>query len=489
MRTAVGAMIGSRRAHGGGGCSCLSRVCGVGAAGASGARRATTTCAARRATVWADISREDYAARRHNVWDEPQISAESEDFYGRARERVHREFLRRVAGPPGRLLDVGCGLGYFLARAQAAGWQVRGSDTSQAWVRLANERLGGPVASVGELPEALAADERFELITAWDVIEHVHDPLGFLEGLASHLAPGGAIFLRTPNLAYVLPLYALRRRLGHDVRLGPTNHVVYFTAPTLRRALERAGCAPCAGRSSRRRRSRRSRADRRARRRSPRSRTPTPTIADRCAAISRGRVVARVRPRRRRREGGRVGLPAMDRTRTLAVAGGCLVLSAAGFACGSDRSGADTPPPTTATAPTAPAAAPTNIVGNDDIRRDEARVRPERAVMTWAQAVQFGDLAAVRSAYTRRVRDAVGAARLDAAAKQVGSILGRPEIVTPLIDGDRARVRAALVSFDAKGARSQQPTTFVLRLEEGQWRLDDARLLLDAAAAMRRATP
>ena len=248
-------------------------------------------CAACHA-VWTDISYEDYAARRHNVWDETQISAESEDFYGRARERAHREFLQRVAGPPARLLDVGCGLGYFLAQAQAAGWHVRGSDTSEAWVRQANERLGGQVASVGELPEALAPHERFDLITAWDVIEHVHDPLAFLEALASHLAPGGAIFLRTPNLAYVLPLYALRRRLGHDVRLGPTNHVVYFTAPALRRALERVGLravrwpvlAPpqvetFAGPTA-----------------EPgvavRAKNAYATIADRCAAISRGRVVA-----------------------------------------------------------------------------------------------------------------------------------------------------------------------------------------------------
>lgn len=196
------------------------------------------------ATVWADISREDYDARRHNAWDELELSAESEHFYGRARERVHREFLRRVAGPPGRLLDVGCGLGFFLERAQACGWRVRGCDTSAAWVRRCNERAGAPVASLGELSAAIAPGERFELITAWDVIEHVHDAVPLLAGLAGHLAPGGRIFLRTPNLAYVLPLYALRRRLGHDVGLSPTNHVVYFTAPTMRRALERAGLRP-----------------------------------------------------------------------------------------------------------------------------------------------------------------------------------------------------------------------------------------------------
>jgi len=194
--------------------------------------------------VWVDIAQDVYAALRHNVWDEEFVDAQTEDFYGRARDRAHREFLRRLGPHPKRLLDVGCGLGYFAARAHEAGWDVRGCDTSQAWVRATNERVGARVASVGELNTAVAPEERFELITAWDVIEHVHDPVAFLEGLASHLAPGGMIFLRTPNLAYVLPLYGFRRLLGGDVELGPTNHVVYFTATTMSDALARAGLKP-----------------------------------------------------------------------------------------------------------------------------------------------------------------------------------------------------------------------------------------------------
>jgi 2-polyprenyl-3-methyl-5-hydroxy-6-metoxy-1,4-benzoquinol methylase len=193
------------------------------------------------ATVWTDLSPADWAAQHHNVWDDTVVSAETEDFYGRARERAHEEFLGGIAGRPQRLLDVGCGLGYFLARARAAGWQVRGCDTSSAWIEATNDRLGGPVASLGELSVAIAPDERFELITAWDVVEHVLDPVALLADLASRLSPGGRIFLRTPNLAYVLPVYALRRRLGHDVALGPTNHATYFTSATLRRALARAG--------------------------------------------------------------------------------------------------------------------------------------------------------------------------------------------------------------------------------------------------------
>jgi len=197
------------------------------------------TCAA----VWSDISHDEYDALRHNVWDDDDadVSDDTEDFYGRARERAHDELLRRTAARRGRLLDVGCGLGFFLARAHHDGWRVRGCDTSQGWVRATNERVGTPVASVGTVPAAISPDERFDLITAWDVIEHVHDPVAFLEDLASRLAPGGAIFLRTPNLAYVLPLYAVRRRLGHVVELGPTNHVVYFTSSTMRLALALAG--------------------------------------------------------------------------------------------------------------------------------------------------------------------------------------------------------------------------------------------------------
>ena len=192
-------------------------------------------------SLWADLSAREYEATRHNVWDDDAVDAATEDFYGRARARPHREFLERIGASPGRLLDVGCGLGYFLKRASDAGWDVRGCDTSAAWVKATNERVGAPVASLGEPAAALAPGERFDLITAWDVIEHVHEPVPFVCELAARLNPHGKIFIRTPNISYVLPVYALRRRLGHPVELGATNHVVYFSAATLRRALALAG--------------------------------------------------------------------------------------------------------------------------------------------------------------------------------------------------------------------------------------------------------
>jgi SAM-dependent methyltransferase len=100
--------------------------------------------------------------------------------------------------------------------------------------------LGSP-AEVGD------PGSRFDLVTAWDVLEHVHDPLPFLESLAAVLAPGGRVFIRTPNLSWILPTYAFRRHLiSEQIELGPLNHVVYYTAPTLRRALLQVGLDPIA---------------------------------------------------------------------------------------------------------------------------------------------------------------------------------------------------------------------------------------------------
>ena len=175
----------------------------------------------------------------------------------------------------------------------------------------------------------------------------------------------------------------------------------------------------------------------------------------------------------------------MHRLRFPAIVGACLLLSMTGFACGSNRPARDAQTSTSTTA--AAAEQPlTNLVSNGDIRRTKFGT-PERAIMKWAQAVQFDDPAAVRAAYSERVRDRVSLARMYAAAKLVSSLLGRPEIVNSTVRNTDARIRVALISYDGTGRRSQQPTTFRLVKEDGRWRFDDAELLLETAAQLRRA--
>jgi SAM-dependent methyltransferase len=199
-----------------------------------------TTCGG----FFSDLEEGRYEALRHNVWDDQRPTADALGFYGEARVRAHEAFLARTSDrPPGRLLDIGCGLGFFLERAATHGWDCWGCEPSSSWARVAEHRIG-PGRVFETRIEELEDVGQFDLITAWDVLEHVFQPLAFLRRVEQLLAPGGRVFLRTPNLSYVLPIYRIRRRFGHTVELGPVNHVVYFTRATLERALHICGLAP-----------------------------------------------------------------------------------------------------------------------------------------------------------------------------------------------------------------------------------------------------
>jgi 2-polyprenyl-3-methyl-5-hydroxy-6-metoxy-1,4-benzoquinol methylase len=197
--------------------------------------------------LFSDVDRATYEADQRNVWHSGELSAGTTAFYGAARERAQDRFLAAYppAGPGRRLLDLGCGLGFFVSRALEDGWEAFGCDTSQPWAEQAARRAGAERIILGAVEEIPAAAGRFDLITSWDVLEHIFEPLPFLRAARRLLAPGGRLFLRTPNEAWVYPSYLARRLLlGEAVELGPLNHVVYYRAATLRLALGRAGLSP-----------------------------------------------------------------------------------------------------------------------------------------------------------------------------------------------------------------------------------------------------
>jgi 2-polyprenyl-3-methyl-5-hydroxy-6-metoxy-1,4-benzoquinol methylase len=192
--------------------------------------------------MFADITEAEYVASRHNAWDEDSLDAATIKFYRDERAVPHGRFLDAHSPnrDPGRLLDIGCGLGVFLERAAAVGWDVYGCDTSAAWVAHAQAATAQDRVVCAEPTVDIFGAMRFDLITLWDVIEHIYDPVSMLRVVRELLAPGGEVFLRTPNARYVVPVYRARRAFGHSVELGPLNHVVYFDAASLRKALDLA---------------------------------------------------------------------------------------------------------------------------------------------------------------------------------------------------------------------------------------------------------
>lgn len=137
--------------------------------------------------------------------------------------------------PPGRMLEVGCASGAYLARMAAEGWQVKGMEFSES--AAARARQAGFDVRTGPLESAQEEPESFDLIVGWMVIEHLHDPLAGLRKLHGWARPGGWLCVSVPNAA------ALEFRLfGADwYALHIPAHLYHFTPETLTALLARAG--------------------------------------------------------------------------------------------------------------------------------------------------------------------------------------------------------------------------------------------------------
>ncbi len=156
-------------------------------------------------------------------------------------ERTTRSFSKRAEklvrdfGPGGRLLDVGCGQGFFIACMKRCGWDAVGVDVSPWAVRFAREALG-LTAYEGSV-ENVPPGERFDVVTMFHVLEHLRRPVQALEQAAEHLEDGGTLIIEGPN-------YAGFDRLWHgELWRGFTDpsHLSFFTPATYRLAIERAG--------------------------------------------------------------------------------------------------------------------------------------------------------------------------------------------------------------------------------------------------------
>jgi SAM-dependent methyltransferase len=158
----------------------------------------------------------------------------------RARAAASLEIVRRHHGP-GRLLDVGCSAGFFLACALAAGWEAQGVELSDDAAELARRRGLDVVTGTIELAEL--APRSFDVVTMWDVLEHVEDPLATLRQAAELLGDGGLLFVSTPNVDGLFPRfsYRLARLAGRWPHPEPPRHLFQFSKATLGRFLREAG--------------------------------------------------------------------------------------------------------------------------------------------------------------------------------------------------------------------------------------------------------
>jgi 2-polyprenyl-3-methyl-5-hydroxy-6-metoxy-1,4-benzoquinol methylase len=165
---------------------------------------------------------------------DPLYDAETQNREATARRGL--SLIERYSRPPGRLLDVGCSTGVFLAAARERGWTVEGIEASEWAVLQARERYGLATIHRGFVEDAEMEQASFDVITMYDLLEHVDSPTVVLRRVHDWIRQGGFLFLNVPNFGSVVSR-VLRSRWPLLLR----EHLWYFSPTTIERFLDKTG--------------------------------------------------------------------------------------------------------------------------------------------------------------------------------------------------------------------------------------------------------
>ena len=147
-----------------------------------------------------------------------------------------RRYLGRLYPQRGRLMEIGCGMGFLLKTFSKDGWDVVGVEPDRGFCQFIEQHHGlkalPTILEDSDIPEASV-----DVVVFLHVIEHLPDPLSTLRAIHRVLKPGGHLVIETPR--YDSLMFKL---LGRRERsLSCNGHIYFFTTETLRKLYEKAG--------------------------------------------------------------------------------------------------------------------------------------------------------------------------------------------------------------------------------------------------------
>jgi 2-polyprenyl-3-methyl-5-hydroxy-6-metoxy-1,4-benzoquinol methylase len=178
-------------------------------------------------------------------WRSPSPKTQGYTDY-RADERLYLDtfrnrlrFVLRHGGPQtGRALDVGCAAGFCMAAMRELGFETHGLEISEVIGRHAREHFGfGDAVYIGTLESSPYPAGHFDLITMWDVVEHVPDPIALLGKARDLLKPDGLLVIETQDIdsRFARALGPRWHHYKHE------EHIYHFNPTTVRTLLAKAG--------------------------------------------------------------------------------------------------------------------------------------------------------------------------------------------------------------------------------------------------------
>jgi 2-polyprenyl-3-methyl-5-hydroxy-6-metoxy-1,4-benzoquinol methylase len=176
---------------------------------------------------------EDLNKHYSEQYFEPYLQTEEIHLEKRFKKRIKEIKQYRF---PGDLLDIGSGTGFFMQLATKSGYSVKGVELSEYAAHYAKKKFGLTVFQ-GEVADAGFAEESFDIITLWHILEHVHDPRLFLAQVNRLLKKNGLLALEVPNIgSQVARISGVNWEL-----MAPKEHFYYFNETTIGRYIEMSG--------------------------------------------------------------------------------------------------------------------------------------------------------------------------------------------------------------------------------------------------------
>ena len=152
----------------------------------------------------------------------------------RAKRRIRK--MKKIL-PEGRWLDIGCSAGFILSVAKAANYDTYGIEIDPLGVKHARETLGLENIFQGTFEEHRFEDNFFDIITMYDVIEHVQDLNEIVKELKRILSKNGVIEIWTPDIGH----WRVPKSLIEWGDIKPSEHLYYFNKKTLSMLLRKHG--------------------------------------------------------------------------------------------------------------------------------------------------------------------------------------------------------------------------------------------------------